>query len=246
MFESYLDRGKKKSLRSRALTLSLSVVLHGGAVGLLVFLSLFHVEELPEPSVTVTFFSVAPPPPPPPPPKAPAAKPKPKRRVRARPKPKPAEVQPPDKPPPKVEKKNEPEPEPEPAGDTEGVEGGVEGGVPGGVPQPRAKPKPKKDEPPPRPVFVQRKVVEKLKLSGATPEYLPAARMARVQGVVIVRVCLKADGTVDRAMTKILKGLDALNEEIISKVRTWRYKPYTLDGKAIPVCFPVKFVFRFQ
>ena len=246
MFESYLDRGKKRSLRSRALTLSLSVLLHGGGVGLLIFMSLFHVEELPEPSVTVTFFSVAPPPPPPPPPRAPAAtKPKKKRRVR-RPTPKPMDVQPPEKPPP-PKKDKEPEPEPEPAaGQAEGVEGGVEGGVPGGVPRPGAKPKPKKKEEPKKPVYVRRQVVEKFKISGTMPQYLPAARMAKVQGVVIVRLCLKVDGTADMAATKILKGLDALNEEILSKVRTWRYKPYLIDGVATPVCFPVKFVFRFQ
>jgi len=195
--------------------------------------------------VTVTFFSVAPPPPPPPPPKAPAAtKPKKKKRVR-RPKPKPMDVQPPDTPPPKKDK--EPEPDPEPAGgEPEGVEGGVEGGVPGGVVTPRAKAPPKKEEAPKKPVFVRRQVVEKFKISGATPEYLPAARMAKVQGVVIVRLCLKADGTVNQSMTKILKGLEALNEEIITKVRTWRYKPYKVDGVAVPVCFPVKFVFRFK
>jgi len=244
VFESYLDRGKKRSLRSRALTLALSVMLHGGGVGLLIFISLFHVEELPEPSVTVTFFSVAPPPPPPPP-KAPAVtKPKKTRRPR-RIKPKPMDVQPPDKPPP-PKKDKEPEPEPEPAGgEPEGVQGGVEGGVPGGVPQPRAKPRPKKEEPK-KPVFVRRQVVEKLKISGTMPEYLPAARMAKVQGVVIVKLCLKADGTADLSRTKILKGLEALNEEIMSKVRTWRYKPYLVNGEATPVCFPVKFVFRFQ
>lgn len=246
MFESYLDRGKKRSLRSRALTLSLSVLLHGGGVGLLIFMSLFHVEELPEPSVTVTFFSVAPPPPPPPPPKALAAvKPKKKRRVR-RPKPKPMDVQPPDTPPP-PRKDKDPEPEPEAAaGEAEGVEGGVEGGVPGGVPQPRVRPRPKKKVAPQKPVYVRRQVVEQLRISGDLPQYLRAARLAKVTGVVIVRFCLKANGKADMAQTKILKGLEALNEEILTKLRTWRYKPYLVDGVATPVCFPVRFVFRFK
>lgn len=45
-----------------------SIVLHAGAaIGLLIW-SVFHVEELPPPEVTLTFFNAPPPPPPPPPP----------------------------------------------------------------------------------------------------------------------------------------------------------------------------------
>jgi TonB family protein len=77
-------------------------------------------------------------------------------------------------------------------------------------------------------------------------EITPAARLARVQGVVIVRLCLKADGTVDQAETRILKSIPAMDEEVLSKVRAWRYKPYLKNGEPSPVCFPVRFIFRVQ
>jgi protein TonB len=88
--------------------------------------------------------------------------------------------------------------------------------------------------------------VEKLKIGGEMPQYLPAARMARVQGVIIVKLCLKVDGTVNEQTTKILKGLPSLDAEVLTKIKTWRYRPYKVDGRATPVCFPVRFVFRFR
>jgi hypothetical protein len=68
VFESYLIE-RRQPLIGRALTTIASIAIHVGAVALILFLSLFYVEELPEPQVTVTFFSAQPPPPPPPPPR---------------------------------------------------------------------------------------------------------------------------------------------------------------------------------
>jgi protein TonB len=239
VFESYLIE-RRQPLIGRAVTTIASIAIHVGAVALILFLSLFYVEELPEPQVTVTFFSAQPPPPPPPPPPpAPKAKARPKAAV-ARPRPRPEDVQPPDEPPPE-KPKDEDEPEPEGAGDAEGVEGGVEGGVPGGIPQKAPPPKAPK-----KPVYVRRQVVEKLKLKGEMPQYLPMAKRAGVQGIIIVRLCLWNNGTVNRKLTKILKGIPLLDDEVLKKVRTWRYRPYKVDGKAVPVCFPVKFVFRLR
>jgi TonB family protein len=101
--------------------------------------------------------------------------------------------------------------------------GGAEGGVPGAV------------QPP---------VVDKLRLSGELPAYLPAARMAGVQGLVIVKVCLTDGGEVDAARTRVLRGLPGLDDEVLSRVRTWRYRPHLVDGTPTPVCFPARFIFR--
>jgi protein TonB len=213
VFESFIER-KKKPFSSRLPALVLSVILHGGALVLILFLSLLYVKELPEPQVTVTFFAAAPPPPPPPPP--PPLMPE-KAVVR------PKVVQPPDRPMPAPM-------EEQVVGHEEGVEGGVEDGVPGGLPD--------------QPVFVGPKVGEKLKLSGALPVYLEAAKRKGVQGVVIVKLCITADGWVDAERTKILKGIPVLDAEVLSKVITWRYRPYTAEGLPTPACFPVRFVFR--
>ncbi len=244
MFESYLKE-RNQSLTARALTLIVSIGLHVGAVALVLFLSLFYVEELPEPQVTVTFFSVAPPPPPPPPPPKPKA-PKPKPKVQPeQPHPKPVDVQPPEDLKPKAPAPEAPAPKvPDWAGSSAGAEGGVEGGVEGGTgPVPKAKPK---VEIPKRPVFVKRQVMDKQKLAGEQPEYLRKAKMAGVQGVIVIKVCLKSNGRVDMGKTKILKHIPILDGEVLSKVKTWRYKPYKVDGVARPVCFSVKFVFKLR
>jgi protein TonB len=243
VFESYLKE-RNQPLTARALTLIVSIGLHLGAVALVLFLSLFYVEELPEPQVTVTFFSAAPPPPPPPPPPPKPKAPKPKPKVQPeQPKPRPEDVQPPEDLKPKAPEPEAPAPKvPDWAG-SEGVAGGVEGGVPGGTgPTPKAKPKAE----PKRPVFVKRQVMDKQKLAGEQPVYLRKAKRAGVQGVVIIKVCLKTNGRVDMGKTKILRGIPILDGEVLGKVKTWRYKPYKIDGVAQPVCFSVKFVFKLR
>jgi protein TonB len=245
VFESFVE-SRKKPLRARALGVTASILVHGGGLALVLFLSLFYVEELPEPPVTVTFFSAPPPPPPPPPPAAPKTIERPKTAL-ARPTPKPSEVQPPEKLPVAQPKKDEPKlPSWAQGGSEGGSEDGVEGGLDTGAPRPPEKKAEPKKQAPAQPVFVRQQVVEKLKLSGEMPEYVPAARMAKVEGVVMVRLCLKADGTVDPAETRIIKSLPSLDEEVLSKVKGWRYKPYMVDGVATPVCFPARFVFKFQ
>ncbi len=242
MFDSILQRDPRID-GHKTLLLALSVLLHGGVVALLLFLTLFHVEELPEPQVMVTFFAAPappPPPPPPPPPKRAISRPRPRVVV-----PKPDEVQPPDNPPEVAPAPVETPASGDEAGESGGQEGGVAGGVAGGVVgglPTAAKAAPARKHP----IFVKRAVVEKLKLSGEMPEYLPAARMARVKGVVIVKTCLKTDGTVDRVRTKILKGIPVMDAEVLAKVRAWRYKPYLVDGVATAVCFPVRFILRLQ
>jgi len=171
---------------------------------------------------------------------------RPNRVALAQPKPRPQDVQPPDRPPP--EKPKEPEAPKVPAwasaDDGVGVPGGISGGVRGGVPAEGATKR--KQIAVSKPVFVQRQVMDKLKMSGEMPQYLPAAKLAKVEGVVIVKVCLRSDGTVDPEQTKILKGIETLNNEVLTKIRTWRYKPYTVDGEPAPACFTVKFVFRLE
>ncbi|MFH1130691.1 MAG: TonB family protein [Pseudomonadota bacterium] len=212
----------------------LSIVLHTAVVAALIFFSLFYVQDLPDPSVLVTFFTAPPPPPPPPsPPPQAVAQQLPKQAPAP---PKPEDIQPPENLPETkiVEPKSAPK---TPQWAQEGQPGGVVGGVPGGMPQATI---PKQE----KPVFVKPEVVDKLKISGNQPEYLPAARIARIEGVIIIKVCLATDGTVNAKQTQILKGIPILNAEVLEKVKTWRYRPYAVNGLPIPVCFPVRFVFR--
>jgi hypothetical protein len=31
---------------------------------------------------------------------------------------------------------------------------------------------------------------------------------------------------------------------VVRTVRRWRYRPYLLDGKPVPVCYPATFIFK--
>jgi outer membrane biosynthesis protein TonB len=53
-------------------------------------------------------------------------------------------------------------------------------------------------------------------------------------------ICVNADGTVKSV--KQIKGTDPLfDPEILAKIKTWRYKPYTVDGRPQPFCYNLRF-----
>src|SRR5512136_2863519 len=73
MFEAALiESTKQKVDTKRWMTLPLAVILHVVVIGSAVALSLWYIEEIPDPPIPVSFYVQAapPPPPPPPPPKA--------------------------------------------------------------------------------------------------------------------------------------------------------------------------------
>jgi protein TonB len=227
MFDNFVA-GRKPSWKRRALIM-VSLALHGGAaLGLLIW-SVFHVEELAPPAVSLTFFSAAPPPPPPPPPPA-GRKPvehKPKvQKVVQQPTEIPKLVQP------NLEKPEEPE--------EEGEEGGVEGGVPGGVPGgvvggvlggTLGAP------PPPAPKVVASFVLDQQRISYPDPHPPPnvGSKGQTLRGAY--RICVRQDGHIsDITVITPVSGADATIIEQLK--RTWVYKPQPL-----PVCTTRNFVF---
>jgi len=81
------------------------------------------------------------------------------------------------------------------------------------------------------------------KLFGPPPRYSEEARMARVQGTVILRTLIDAEGTVVDAV--VLKGLPlGLSESAVETALAWKFKPATLAGKPVPVYFHLTVNFR--
>jgi len=235
MFDQYLEAQRRRRTRKGTLMAAGSVALHVGAVGVLVFVSLFRVEEVAPPAVTVTFFAEAAPPPPPPPP------PPPRRSTPRieRPKVEPTQiVQPTDKP---VEQP----PEPEPAQEAEGVEGGVEGGVAGGVVGGVLGGLPTSElPPPPKPTFVPPTVLSRQRMGGEDPPYPAAARAAGLEATITVKICADASGHVTGV--DVVRGHPAFDDAIVGAVRRWRYRPHIVDGKPVPICGIANFVFKME
>jgi periplasmic protein TonB len=87
-------------------------------------------------------------------------------------------------------------------------------------------------------------VIEPIPLYQPHPSYTEAARKARIEGIVIVQVIIRKDGTVDGF--KILRGLGyGLDESVIGTIGSkWRFKPATLNGKPVDVQADIQVDFR--
>jgi len=74
------------------------------------------------------------------------------------------------------------------------------------------------------------------------PVYPEVARLAEVQGVVILSV--KTDETGKVVDTMVLRSIPLLDQAAIDAVRQWVYEPFLQDGKPVPIVFTV--TVRFQ
>ncbi len=229
MFEN-ITAHKARSAKPAA-SLTVSLLLHGCFVGVVLLGYLGAHEAAPGPAepISVTFRAPPPPPPPPPPAKSAAKKPKPTPKPVA----KPPMVQPREIPP-------EPPPEPEPpaaeeSSPDEGVEGGVEGGVAGGVVGGVLGGPPPPPEPVKGPVEFDDRMTRPVKLSGPDPEYTDQATEHEIQGTVVVKCVVTTEGIVKQC--RVLHSLPFMDKAVVDALLRRRYSPAMVQGKPIEVDF---------
>ncbi len=125
--------------------------------------------------------------------------------------------------------------------DGEGVPGGDETGVPGGFGDGRgggsilgpgggtgpASPDPGE------PLEIGGAVRAPTLLRSVSPDYPPAARLARIQGVVRLRAVIDESGAIEDIT--VLEGHPLLVPAASEAVARWRYRAATLDGRAVRV-----------
>lgn len=81
-----------------------------------------------------------------------------------------------------------------------------------------------------------------VKIQAPLPRYTELARRARIQGTVVVRATIDADGTVRDV--EVIKGLPmGLTESAIAAVRQWTFEPARLNGRPVDVYFDLKVTF---
>jgi protein TonB len=80
-----------------------------------------------------------------------------------------------------------------------------------------------------------------LLLKEVVPAYPPLARQARVHGTVVFEVVISKDGAVDELHT--VSGHPLLIPAAVDAVKQWRYKPYVVNGEAVPVKTQIAVVF---
>lgn len=85
----------------------------------------------------------------------------------------------------------------------------------------------------PQRVRVSRGVAEGLVVKKVPPKYPDDAHEQRIQGAVLLRVEIGADGNVESVT--LVSGHPALAPSAIEAVKQWKYKPYLLNGQPVAI-----------
>ncbi len=80
------------------------------------------------------------------------------------------------------------------------------------------------------------------KVSGTEPQYPAIARAARVGGIVTLAATIAKSGAIENL--HVVGGPPLLTAAAIDAVRTWRYRPYLLNGQPVEVETTVRVVFH--
>jgi protein TonB len=230
MFEDSLIESGNKLRTRRGRTSTLAFALQAVIIGVMVLIPLLFTEALPKTQL-MTFLVAPPPPPPPPPPAQPVRVVKQVETDLVN-----NQLRTPTKIPKKVEMiKEEEAPPPQMAGVVGGVPGGVPGGSMGGViggiisSTPVAVPKVAVQR-----VRVSQGVTQGMVLKRVQPVYPQMAKIARVQGAVVLAAVIGKDGTIQN-LHVVSTASPLLNQSAIDAVRQWRYRPYILNGEPVEV-----------
>jgi protein TonB len=229
MFDSVLGHGTVAKSRFGTGAV-VSVLLHIGVLGLAIYLSTQKIRGQEKDISVVLKVAAAPPPPPPPASSSHKEKKTPKKNQIVQPK--------------EIPKEKPPEAEPDKKDEEDAVEGGVEGGVKGGVvggvvggtlggtgtgllPF---------GEGMTRPVLISGP-------GGTTsPSYSAEARAAEVEGVMIVKCTITAEGSVTSC--QIIKPLPHMESQVLNWLAGAKYSPVTFQGHPQPVSYV--FTYRFK
>lgn len=80
------------------------------------------------------------------------------------------------------------------------------------------------------------------KISGALPQYPVIAREVRIQGTVVLGAIISRTGTIENL--QVISGPPMLVPAAEEAVRTWRYRPYLLNGEPVEVETTIHVVFN--
>jgi len=92
-----------------------------------------------------------------------------------------------------------------------------------------------------RKVEVPADVIAGMLLQKTDPVYPPVAMAARIQGTVVLQATISKSGSVDDL--HVVTGQALLQDAALSAVRTWRYRPYLVNGEPVKVQTTINVVF---
>jgi TonB family protein len=62
----------------------------------------------------------------------------------------------------------------------------------------------------------------------------------------VIKLCVDATGKVARVILLKSSGYPAYDEKIVTETKGWKYKPYVVDGKPVPVCTALTFIYSLE
>jgi len=104
-----------------------------------------------------------------------------------------------------------------------GVMGSIIGGTPVAVPKVAV-----------QRVRVSQGVTQGLVIHRVQPTYPQMAKIARVQGSVVLAAIIGKDGTIQN-LHVVSTASPLLNQAALDAVKQWRYRPYILNGEPVEV-----------
>jgi protein TonB len=79
-------------------------------------------------------------------------------------------------------------------------------------------------------------------LQKTVPQYPAIPKIARIQGIVVLQATISKAGLIQNL--RVISGPAMLQQAALDAVRTWRYKPYLLNGEPVEVETTVNVVFN--
>ena len=84
-------------------------------------------------------------------------------------------------------------------------------------------------------------------LEETRPRYTPDAMRAKIQGSVVMQAVVRPDGTVGEVrVTRSLDRRFGQDDEAVSALKKWRFRPGSKDGVAVPVLVDVEMAFTMK
>jgi TonB family protein len=69
-------------------------------------------------------------------------------------------------------------------------------------------------------------------------------RVKKRRLVVLVSMCLDARGEIERLRIVVPTGVPSYERAVLQKMKAWRYRPALSDGRPVPLCTLITFVYR--
>jgi TonB family protein len=94
-------------------------------------------------------------------------------------------------------------------------------------------------------IHVKSGIMSGQRISGDNPKYPPDARAKKIQGAVVLDVIIGKDGAVENIRVQKTPA-ESLAKSAMDAVRTWRYRPYLLNGSPVEVETTVNVVYNLE